>query len=91
MCFNKEHTSCCQNDVHGTAILCAKTSAVGGGCCIGGARASRIGAPPPMRQTGLRPRYSVARTDVAQGNPGQNGRRKRRTARAPAAAAAAVP
>eukprot|EP01047_Picozoa_sp_COSAG01_P033108 COSAG01_NODE_2422_length_7726_cov_5.781172_6_plen_90_part_00 len=49
MCFNKEHTSCCQNDVHGTAILCAKTSAAGDGCCIGGARASRIGAPPPIK------------------------------------------
>ena len=43
MCFEKTSTSCCQNDVHGTAILCAKTATPSAGCCLGGARASRIG------------------------------------------------
>jgi hypothetical protein len=40
-CENSNKSSCCLSEqVHGTAILCAVGGS--GGCCIGGARASRI-------------------------------------------------
>ena len=40
LCYNKQTDACCENSEHGTSILCPVGGT--GGCCIGGARASRI-------------------------------------------------
>ena len=40
LCYDKQTDSCCENEAHGTSIVCPAGGT--GGCCIGGARASRI-------------------------------------------------